>query len=158
MARERAKLSDKQEKILIQAQLMGLTANDMQQIGNRLMALKKESEEKANIADVIQGYSWEEIKDDTRQDEHAGWRFTTEDGYIIEATNPRKDKRNWYARSMVYDFHVEKPGTRFKTRVIKDKTIDIHDDWKKKLMPDNNKNIYGLVRWIRSHRYDWSGK
>lgn len=158
MARERAKLSDKQEKILIQAQLMGLTANDMQQIGNRLMAIKREAQDRADIADAIQGFSWEELKDETRKDGKGGWRVTTPDGYVFNVNNPRKDQRNWYARNTSWDFHVEKPGTRFKTRVLKDKTVSVDDQWKKKLMPDTNKDLYGIIRWIRTHRYDWSGK
>ena len=158
MPRERAKLSDKQEKILIQAQLMGLSAHDMQQIGNRLMALKKEAEEKSDIADAIYGFSWEEIKDETRKDGKAGWRITTPDQYVFDVTNPRKDKRNWYARGMIWDFHVDKPGTRFKTRILKDKSIDVYDNWKKKFMPSNSKDLYGIIRWIITHRYDWSGK
>ena len=45
MTRVRAKLTDKQERILVQAQLMGLTPRDMTQISNRVVALQKEAEE-----------------------------------------------------------------------------------------------------------------
>ena len=156
MARERAKLSDKQEKILMQAMLMGLDARDMQQIGNRLMALKKEADDKREIADTIQGFTWEKIKDETRKDELAGWRFTTPEGFVVEATNPRKPKRNWYSQSKDWDFSVDKPGTRFKTRTYKDKTVSTDDNWKKKFMPDTNKELYSLIRWVKNHNYEWT--
>ena len=53
MARERAKLSDKQERILVQCQLMGLTPSDMTQISNRLVALERERGFKADIAEAV---------------------------------------------------------------------------------------------------------
>lgn len=148
MARSRAKLSEKQERILIQAQLMGLTAHDMQQIGNRLVALKKEAEAKAEIADTVAGFTWEEITDETRKNEK-GWRVNTPDGYCVEAWKGKKGRSTWDHYDWGFDFRITKPGTRFQTRKINDKNLYIPYDWKKGLMPAQSKELYAIIRWAR---------
>lgn len=161
MPRERAKLSDKQEKILMQAMLMGLDAHDMQQIGNRLMALKREAEEKAVIAETIAGYSWTQVAHPTKKDALAkAWHVTSPDGYLYEFSNKTNSRNNsWYSKYFEYDVRVSKPGTRFKTRIAKSKTMSIDNDWKKKFMPENSKELYSMIRWIAKDnlRYgnDW---
>jgi hypothetical protein len=52
MARGRAALTDKEERILIQAQLMGLSTASMVKIGNRLKALEQEREAMNHINDM----------------------------------------------------------------------------------------------------------
>ncbi len=153
MARGRAKLSDKQERILVQAQLMGLTARDMQQIGNRLMALKKEAEDKAEIADTIAGFSWTQIKDETRKDEK-GWCVDTPDGYRIDAFRIKRGTGGWDSYNWTFDFRITKPGTRFNTRVIKDKKLYIPYDWKKGQMPDESKELYAIIRWTKGIKWE----
>lgn len=147
MPRERAKLSDKQERILVQAQLMGLTARDMQQIGNRLIALQQEAQEKFEIAETIQGYTWETFGKD-------GWKITMPDGYVIQADRGIKLKSRWDSYQWDFDITVTKPGTRFKPRRFKNKGIHIPYEWKKKLMPENNKELYGLIRWTKNLKWE----
>lgn len=149
MPRERAKLSDKQEKILLQAQLMGLTARDMQQIGNRLIALQYEAEERRKIQDTIEGYSWEPIKD--------GWRITTPTNYCVEAVRGQRGNSHWHHSTWEYDFKISKPGTRFKTRTFQKKNLHLEYDWKKRLMPEKSKDLYAIIRWIESNRWEWRG-
>lgn len=152
MPRERAKLSDKQEKILMQAMLMGLDARDMQQIGNRLMALKKEAEEKAAIADNIAGYSWKQVDHPTKKNPLAkAWHVTDPEGHVYEFSNKTASRNNnWYSKTYDYDIRVTKPGTRFKTRITKAKSIRVDNDWKKKLMPENDKDLYAMIKWTKN--------
>ncbi len=162
MARERAKLSDKQEKILMQAMLMGLDARDMQQIGNRLMALKREAEEKASIADNIAGYSWKQVDHPTKKNPLGkAWHITDSDGYIYEFSNKTQSRHSsWYSKNFEYDIRVSKPGTRFKTRVAKGKNVSIDNDWKKKFMPEQSKELYGMIRYVGKvnwkYENDWT--
>lgn len=153
MARARAKLSDKQERILVQAQLMGLTARDMQQIGNRLMALKKEAEDKAEIADNIAGFTWESVIDETRKREK-GWRVTTPDGYCVEAYRGKQGRSSWDSYNWTFDFRITKPGTRFQTRKISEKSLYIPYDWKKGLMPAQDKELYAIIRWAKDIKWE----
>ena len=104
MARSRAKLSEKQERILVQAQLMGLSAHDMQQIGNRLVALKKEADEIQRIGETTQGYTWTKTEKNT-------WNVKTPDGYLCEFSKGSRGKRSYWERNMDYEIKVTKPGT-----------------------------------------------
>ncbi len=153
MPRGRAKLSDKQERILVQAQLMGLTARDMQQIGNRLMALKKEAEDKAEIAETIAGFTWSQIKDETRKDQ-TGWCIDTPEGYRIDAFRGKRGRSGWDSYNWTFDFRVTKPGTRFQSRDLKDKTLYIPYDWKKSFMPGESKELYAIIRWAKDIKWE----
>jgi hypothetical protein len=143
MPRSRVALSDKEERILVQAQLMGLTTASMVKIGNRLRALEKEREEIARIDQTCQGFSWA----GTQTAEHI--IVTDPSGYVIEATRGRKGTSRWHQYSWSYDITVTKPGTRFKTRTYKDRDLSCDYDWKKKLMPAKSKELYSLIRWVK---------
>lgn len=144
MARERAKLSDKQERILVQAQLMGLTARDMQQIGNRLIALQKEAKHRAEIQRTIEGYSW--IKNDK-----GSWTVTTPDGYVCKFGRAVKSNKFSWENQKDYPISIAKPGTAFKTRVLQKKSVTLSDDWKAKFCPENSKELYGMIKWLSHH-------
>lgn len=147
MTRGRAKLTDKQEKILLQAQLMGLEASDMTRIANRLVALKKEREEIERVDDVTRGYRWEKVIDDTSKDDRTWWKIFHPDGYLIEASNIKIKDRGWYSDTFVVDFRVTKPGTRYNLRTKKDQRISVDRNWTKRLMPEQNKVLFGIIRW-----------
>lgn len=153
MARGRAKLTEKQERILIQAQLMGLTPRDMQQISNRLIALQKEAEDKAEIAENISGYSWQERIDETRKDEKGGWIVTTPDGYRVEAVRGKRGRSSWDSYHWDFNFTVSRPGTRMQVRKFSDKSIYIPYDWKKSLMPGQSKELYAIIKWTKDIKW-----
>jgi len=147
MARERAKLTDKEERILVQAQLMGLSTRSMVKIGNRLKAIEKEREDIAAINEACQGYAWSEIK--------GGWSIITPDKYTVEFTNQQRSKNSsWYQTNWEFDVKVHKPGTRFKVRHLKKKQITVSDDWKAKLCPAKSKLVYGMIRYCSRLKYD----
>ncbi len=144
MPRTRASLTDKEEKILVQAQLMGLSTTSMVKIGNRLKALEKEREDIAYINDTIQGYSWPDKLSPEKLS------VTTPDGYLVEAERGVKGNSRWDSFSWEYTIKVTKPGTRFKARTYKKKTLHCSYDWKKRLMPGSLKELYSLIRWCRN--------
>ncbi len=144
MPRSRAKLTEKQERILIQAQLMGLTPQDMQRISNRLIALQKEAEEIKQVDETIQGYTWDNIIDPKKL------KVITPDGHILEAVKGEKSTSRWGQYSYSYTITVSKPGTRFKTRRYKDTNLGCDYDWTKRLMPGQSKELYSLIRWAKN--------
>lgn len=145
MARERAKLTDKQERILVQCQLMGLTPRDMQQISNRLIALEKEAEFIKEIQEVSQGKSWEKSK--------SGWRITV-DGRIFDCTKIKNSRRvGWsWETSTEWNVSISKPGTRFKPRNLSSVNVRSHDNIPAKLCPEKSKDLFGLVKAIHHGR------
>jgi len=144
MPRQRARLTDKQERILVQAQLMGLTPHDMQRISNRLIALQKEAEEIKNINDTISGYTW--IKNDKES-----WTITTPEGYVCKFGKPMKGGRMYWETVKDYPITITKPGTAFKTRVLQKKQVTIRNVWLAKLCPENSKELYGMIKWVSQH-------
>lgn len=144
MPRGRAQLSDKQERILVQAQLMGLTARDMQQIGNRLVALKKEAEEKQLIADTIEGYTWIKDKDNR-------WTIITPEGYHCRFSKGARAKIFYWEATKEYQLTISKPGTAFQSRSHKKTSITIRSEWKAKFCPENSKELYSLIKFVDTH-------
>lgn len=144
MPRGRAALTEKEERILIQAQLMGLSTSSMVKIGNRLKALEQERETIDRINETIQGYKWSgEISKEII-------KVSTPDGLEVEAVRGPKGKSHWQHFSWEYTITVTKPGTRFKPRVFKNRSLHCDYDWKKRLMPANSKELYSLIRWCRN--------
>lgn len=153
MPRGRAKLTDKQEKILLQAQLMGLEAHDMTRIANRLVALKKEREEIEQVNRDIDRFRWEKVVDDTSKTNDVWWKIFHPDGYLIEVTNIAVKDRGWYSKTYKANFRITKPGTRFNTRIAKDRNFSVDNDWTKRLMPENDKVLYGIIRWCKQQDF-----
>lgn len=143
MARGRAKLTDKQERILVQAQLMGLTPRDMTQISNRLVALQREAEEIKTVGEAIQGYTW--TKDP--KDPKSRWTVITPDGYHCQFTKTNHGRSSYWERTWDYNVKITKPGTAFKTRSHQRKTVMFRDEWVARLCPEGSKELYGLIRF-----------
>lgn len=148
MARGRVPLTDKEERILVQAQLMGLSTQSMVKIGNRLRALENEREEMRRIAETTQGYVWDDITTAEKI------KITTPDGLVLDAVRGSKGRTQWSHSLWTYTITATKPGTRFKPRVYKKAEIRCDNDWTKKLMPAKSKELYGLIQWHRN-RMDW---
>lgn len=144
MPRGRAQLSDKQERILVQAQLMGLTARDMQQIGNRLMALKREAEERQQVLTTIEGYSW-------NKDNDGRWTIITPEGYHCRFSKGARSKQFYWEATRDYHITVSKPGTAFQTRSHKKNNVVIRSEWKAKFCPENSKELYSLIKFVDTH-------
>ena len=146
MPRGRKPLTDKQERILVQCQLMGLTTADMVQISNRLKALDIEREFKVRVDEAAHGFTW------TSKNKREFTLFDSA-GYVFEvkvSTDYSRDSWNQqchhYAR-----VDVTKPGTRFKPRRIN--AHPLRNPWNENEIvsacPDSNKYMYRMMRDIK---------
>jgi hypothetical protein len=144
MARERVALTDKEEKILVQAQLMGLTTASMVKIGNRLKALENEREIKANIDAITSKYTLSAITN--------GWRIVDAAGFQYDFTNrvvSYGNRISWGSRKEIFwDVTVNKPGTRYVERVIKRVLLRTGNEYPAKFCPEKSKEILGMMRTI----------
>lgn len=142
MARERAKLTDKEERIMVQAQLMGLTTASMVRIGNRLKAIEQEQHEREWIASVTHGYSWTGVPSKDLIE------LTTPNGLNVRATFSKKTRGNYWGQTdFSYEVTVTKPGSEKKlTKIV---NINVDSDWRKKLMPANCYELLGLIIRLR---------
>jgi hypothetical protein len=116
----------------------------MIKIGNRLRALEQEREAIDRINETCQGFSFSETIDSERIE------VTTPEGQVIVADRGKKGNSRWDHFSWSYDITVAKPGTRFKTRIYKNRELRCEYDWKKKLMPAKSKELYSLIRWVKN--------
>ena len=150
MARQRQPLSEKQERILIQCQLMGLTTGDMIQISNRLKALEVERELIKEIDEVKQGCTWTKTA--------SGWIIHAADGRSYDCkptSNKRARRTNFWDTSLGdWDVHISKPSTRFKPKTITGSTLYGVDNVKKSLCPEGSKELFHLLRQIYKGRWN----
>jgi hypothetical protein len=147
MARERAKLTDKQERILVQCQLMGLTTRDMTQISNRLVALEKEHEFKAEISEVSTNKTWTKIDQ--------GWLIVDSEGrrYECHKAKPSKRRQSYWDRDVYsWDINISGPDKRYKARSVSDVDVHIEFGITAKLCPENSKELYSLLKGIKNGR------
>jgi hypothetical protein len=146
MARERAKLTDKQERILVQCQLMGLTTRDMTQISNRLVALEKEREFKAEIADAVADKTWTKID--------KGWHIVDGQGRVYECRKAKPGKRHsyWDQQVFAWDVAISGKDKRFKSKTLSDITVYVDNGITSRICPENSKELYALLKGIKSGR------
>jgi hypothetical protein len=147
MARERAKLSDKQERILVQCQLMGLTPSDMTQISNRLVALERERGFKADIAEAVGDKTWTKVD--------KGWRIVDTSGRVYDCQKAKPGKRNqsyWDRQVFAWDVKISGRDKRFKEKTLSDITVHIDHGITSRICPENSKELYALLKAIKSGR------
>ena len=147
MARERAKLTDKQERILVQCQLMGLTTRDMTQISNRLVALEKEREFRAEISDAAADKTW------TKTDN--GWRIVDSQGRVYECHKVKRSSRHqsyWDHSIYSWDVNISGKDKRFKSKKLSDITVHIDHGITSRICPENSKDLYSLLKGIKNGR------
>jgi hypothetical protein len=150
MPRGRAKLTDKEERILVQAQLMGLGTESMVRIGNRLRALDKEREFRSKVDEAASGFSWT-VKNSS------SFTITDSKGKIYEVA-VTKDYSNYdwnHGGPKSYaDVTITHPGTRFKKRVIN--KHNLNNPWNDEIVsacPEKNKYLYRVMRDIKNGRF-----
>lgn len=150
MPRGRKPLTDKQERILVQCQLMGLTTADMVQISNRLKALDIEREFKVRVDEAAHGFTW------TSKNKRE-FVLTDVAGHVYEVKVVSDYSRHSW-NQQTHDFasvKVTKPGTRFKARTVA--SHPLRNPWDENEIvsacPDSNKFIYRMMRDIKNGRF-----
>lgn len=151
MPRGRKQLTEKQERILIQCQLMGLTTADMVQISNRLRALDVERTFKARVDEFSQGFTW--VEKSKRE-----FTVTDEHGKIYEVkVKTDYSRRNWSHSGNDYaTVNITKPGTRFKPKNLNSYHLAVHyeDNEIPGVCPNGNKYLFRILRDIKKGKFD----
>lgn len=148
MARGRAQLSEKEERILIQAQLMGLDTSSMVRIGNRLRALDKEREDMETISAATRGVSW------TRPADTSNWVLTSDNGKVYNCEYKTKDTRGWSGYKVVWNITITKPGTRYKDRVLEKQEVWVNTDFPKRMLPEKSRDLFALIQAVTRGKFD----
>jgi hypothetical protein len=150
MPRGRRQLTDKQERILVQCQLMGMTTADLVTISNRLKALDAERQFKARVDEVTHGFTW------TSKNKRE-FTLTDRAGHVYDVRVVSDYSRSSW-NQQCHNFAtvvISKPGTRFKGRRVDSHAL--RDDWDvteiAQACPDSNKFIYRMMRDIKQGRF-----
>ena len=143
MTRVRTPLTEKQERILIQCQLMGLTTRDMTQISNRLVLLERERNFIRDVEMVmqnVQDYKIDKIKNTYEIVDRVGNVYTCK----------KTQKSNYY--SEIFDVKVSRLDGTIKTHknqtVYADSTGEVA-----KHCPEKNKRLFRLCKSIKTGRW-----
>lgn len=143
-------LSDKQERILLQCQLMGLTTADLVTISNRLKALDAEREFKGRVDQAADGLTW------TAKNKRE-FAITDRSGYVYKVKVVSDYSRSSWNQQCHHfaTVDVSKPGTRFKPRRVD--SHPLRDDWDiteiSAACPDGNRFIYHMMRDIKNGKF-----
>jgi len=139
MARGRAQLTDKQERIMVQSQLMGLGTSDMIKIANRMRALDTEREFKRTVDQYCADFTFE-------KKDYLHYVIKNQKGRVFEC----KGKRHWdrWAYRTDWSIEVTHPGTRLKPKVVKDVRLHENSDEIARACPNGEKVLYRLMKFI----------
>jgi hypothetical protein len=147
MARARAKLSDKLERIMVQSQLMGLTTADMVKIANRMRVLDAEREFKREVDEACNGMSWAKI-------DRMHYTITDRKGRHYDCVCKEVSRSGWgWERSEHWDVTITHPGTRMKPKTLTKETLYELSGEIVSACPDKDKRLWRLVRKI--HNGHW---
>ena len=139
MPRGRAQLSEKQERILVQCQLMGLTTRDMTQISNRLRALDKEREFKERVNLVTAGMAW-------KKEGSNKYLITASDGRVYDCFLKKISGSYRWERQEEWTIKVTHPGTRMKEKIFtKERIYSTQYEEVTSACPDQDKKLYRLL-------------
>ncbi len=141
MPRSRAQLSEKQERILVQCQLMGLTTRDMTQISNRLRVLDKERAFKKEVDLITEGFSW-------RKESKEHYVITAKNGRIYDCSLVKKNRGYRWETNIEWKISVSNPGTRMKERSYTEKIYGAEYEEVVSVCPDKDRVLYRLLRSI----------
>lgn len=146
MARSKAKLSDKLERIMVQSQLMGLTTADMITIANRMKALDKERVFRREVDEACVGVSWE------KKDKY---HYIIKDsrGRVYECKRKLNSRDGWGYYSEAWEIKISHPGTRFEEKHLKSESINDSPNEAPSMCPDKDKRLWRLIRAIHSRRW-----
>ena len=146
MPRGRKQLTDKQERILVQCQLMGLTTADLVTVSNRLKALDRENEFRVRVNEVTDGFTWT-VKDQRN--------FVVVDGngavYDCSCYTDYSG-RDWTRHGRNYvKVTVSYPGTRKKSRTVSDHRLTTRCEEQEiaRLCPAGSKYLFRVLRDIK---------
>lgn len=145
----RKPLTDKEERVLAYAQLMGVEVASMSRIANRMRAQALEQENARTVATVISDYTWTVVSSEhPRQvyeilNKSTGWRWH------CQCTG--RGSSSWYGASWQFEVTWTAPdGTAGKTETSPSQPRDLQ----LRLLPERDRALYSMIRWIRIQDWD----
>jgi hypothetical protein len=145
----RKPLSDKEERVLAYAQLMGVEVASMSRIANRMRAQAQEQENAQAVARVVDDYAWTVIHDRHPQQVYEIQNKST--GWSWHCQGTGRGSSSWFNNGWQFEVTWTAPnGTVGKEMPVPSQPRDLP----LRLLPESDRALYGLLRWIRIQ--DWN--
>ena len=146
----RKPLTDKEERVLAYAQLMGVEVSSMSRIANRMRAQALEQENARTVATVISDYEWTVVSSEhPRQvyeilNKSTGWRW--------DCRCTGRGASSWLSVGWEFEVTWTAPdGTAGKELPSPSQPRDLQ----LRLLPERDRALYSLIRWIRNQDWDY---
>jgi hypothetical protein len=150
---KRKPLTDKEERVLAYAQLMGVEVASMSRIANRMRAQAQEQENAKEVAGVISDYTWTVIHDRHLYDaHHEGYEIVSKStGWKWHCQGTGRGSSGWFGSNWEFEVTWTAPdGTVGKTETSPNQPRDLQ----LRLLPERDRALYGMIRWINNQ--DWN--
>lgn len=146
---QRKPLTDKEQRVLVYAQLMGVEVASMSRIANRMRAQEQEQADINAVATVVSDYEWTVINGVHPnqvyeiQNKSTGWQW--------HCQGTGRGSSSWFNTGWQFEVTWTAPdGTVGRDTPVPSQPRDL----RLRLLPERDRALYGLLRWL-SHR-DWN--
>ena len=145
----RKPLTDKEERVLAYAQLMGVEVSSMSRIANRMRAQAQEQENAQTVARVVGDYDWTVIHS---EHPHQVYEISSKStGWRWRCQGTGRGSSSWFNTGWQFEVTWTAPdGTVGKEMPVPSQPRDLQ----LRLMPERDRALYGLLRWINNQ--DWN--
>ena len=147
---KRKPLSDKEERVLAYAQLMGVEVSSMSRIANRMRAQALEQENARTVARVVDDYTWTVIHDRHRCEVYEIVSKSTGWQWHCQATG--RGASSWFNVGWEFEVTWTAPDATVGTGMTP--VPSQPRDLQLRLLPERDRALYGMIRWIRNQ--DWN--
>ena len=152
---KRKPLTDKEERVLAYAQLMGVEVASMSRIANRMRAQAQEQENVQTAAQVIAGYEWTVVsvgQPKSRsvyeiRDPSTGWRW--------HCRGTGRGSSSWYHSDLEYQVTWTAPSGESDTEIH---NVSQARDMLLRLLPERDRALYSMIRHINGRDWDFELK
>jgi hypothetical protein len=151
---KRKPLSDKEERVLAYAQLMGVEVASMSRIANRMRAQALEQENARTVARVVDDYTWTVIHDRHRYDAHREvYEIVSKSrGWQWHCQGTGRGSSSWFNVGWEFEVTWTAPDGTVGTGMTP--VPSQPRDLQLRLLPERDRALYGMIRWI--NHQDWN--
>jgi hypothetical protein len=145
----RKPLTDKEERVLAYAQLMGVEVSSMSRIANRMRAQAQEQQNARTVAAVVGDYDWTVIHGEHPRQVYEILNKST--GWHWHCQGTGRGSSSWYNVGWEFEVTWTAPnGTVGKEMPVPSQPRDLQ----LRLLPERDRALFGLLRWINTR--DWN--
>lgn len=152
---KRKPLTDKEERVLAYAQLMGVEVASMARIANRMRAQALEQENAQTAARVIAGYEWTVVSVGQPKLRSVYEIRDTVTGWSWHCRGTGRGSSSWYHSGAQYEVTWTAPSGESHTE-----THDVSQvrDMPLRLLPERDRALYSMIRDINGRDWDFELK